>query len=229
MAVCDKRPFPVLGVAVAAFANLQSCLAAYATPWAGNFEETGLDLTMMSVDQRYGPYGFGEDDDNYSRKKVEWDNVDWGLLQNECFNRNQQRFPAAAVPFDDTRVTKPRFSFRHFAKIPEIRHWHEFEPSRRTAIVVRTWRGYDYRPEDMYYLRSLVAETALKGGAEYQVILLVDMKDAEGGYEGNIFASEEAYKKGMADAGVPREFQSMTLLWDTRLLQSWYPEIEEHR
>ncbi len=202
---------------------------AYLSPWAGNFEETGLDLTMMSVDQRYGPYGFDEDSDSYARKKVEWDNVDWGLLQNECFNRNQHRFPAAAVPFDDARTTKPRFSFRHFAKIPEIRHWHEFEPSRRTAIVVRTWRGYDYRPEDMYYLRSLVAETALKGGAEYQVILLVDMKDEDGGYEGNIFASEEAYKKGMADAGVPREFQSMTLLWDTRFLQSWYPEIEEHR
>ncbi|KAG7284987.1 hypothetical protein NEMBOFW57_009605 [Staphylotrichum longicolle] len=200
----------------------------YATPWAGNYEEIGLDLTMMSADQRYGPYGFREDDEDYDRQKVDWNNVDWGQLQNDCFERNRHRFPLSAARFDDTRTTKPRFTFRHFAKIPEVRHWHEFEPSRRTAIVVRTWRGFDYRPEDLYYLRSLVAETALKGGGEYQVILLVDMKDYDG-YENNIFASEEAYKKGLEDAGIPREFQSIALLWDNRLLESWYPEIEEHR
>jgi hypothetical protein len=198
------------------------------TPWAGNYEETGLDLTMMNVDQRYGPYGFGEDKDDYDREKVDWDSIDWGQLQNDCFERNRNRFPVSATRFDDTRTTKPRFTFRDAAKIPEIRHWHEFEPTRRTAIVVRTWRGYDYRPEDMYYLRSLIAEAALKTGAEYQVILLVDMKDSEG-YDNNIFSSEEAYKKGLEDAGVPPEFQSIALLWDFRLLDSWYPLIQEHR
>ena len=197
-------------------------------PWAGNYEETGLDLTVMSVDQRYGPYGYGEDRDDYGRQKVDWDKVDWGQLQNDCLERNRHRFPASATQFDDTRTAKPRFTFRHLAKIPEVRHWHEFEPSRRTAIVVRAWRGYQYMPEDLHYLRSLVAETTLKTGAEYQVILLVDMKDYEG-YENDIFSSDEAYKKGLEDAGVPPEFQSIALLWDVRLLQSWYPMIEEHR
>jgi len=200
----------------------------YPLPWAGNYEEIGLDLTMMNVDQRYGPYGFGEEKDDYKRQKVDWDKVDWGQLQNDCFERNRHRFPVPAIPFDDSRTTKPRLTFRHFAKIPEIRHWHEFEPSRRTAIVVRAWRGFKYLPEDMHYLRSLVVETALKSGGEYQVILLVDMKDYDG-YENNIFASEEAYKKGLEDAGVPPEFRSITLLWDTRLVESWYPLIEEHR
>ncbi|KAK4120618.1 hypothetical protein N657DRAFT_665986 [Parathielavia appendiculata] len=200
----------------------------YPTPWAGNYEETGLDLTMMNVDQRYGPYGFGEDKDDYGRKKVDWDSVDWGQLQNDCFERNRHRFPASAVRFDDARTTKLRLSLRDVAKIPEIRHWHEFEPSRRTAIVVRTWRGYQYMPEDMYYLRSLIAETSLKSGAEYQVILLVDMKDSEG-YDNDIFSSEEAYKKGLEDAGVPPELQSIALLWNVHLLDSWYPLIQEHR
>lgn len=184
---------------------------------------------MMSVRARYGPYGFGEEREDYKRQKVDWDKVDWGQLQNECFERNKHRFPAAATGFEDTRTATPRFALRHLAKVPEIRHWHEFEPSRRTAVVVRTWRGYQYMPEDMYYLRSLVAETALKTGGEYQVILLVDMKDGEGGRDYNVFASEEAYKKGLEDAGVPSEFQSIALLWDMRLLESWYPDIEEHR
>jgi hypothetical protein len=183
---------------------------------------------MMSVKSRYGPYGYGEEKEDYERQRVDWNNVDWGQLQNDCFERNRQRFPPAASRFEDTRTVKPRFALRHFAKIPEIRHWNEFEPSRRTAIVVRTWRGYEYMPEDMYYLRSLIAETTLKTGGEYQVILLVDMKDKEG-YENNIFASEEAYKKGLEDAGVPPEFQSIALLWDMRLLESWYPLIDEHR
>jgi hypothetical protein len=182
----------------------------------------------MTAEQRFGPYGFGEDRDNYKRQRVDWQQVDWGQLQNDCFEKNRQRFPLSAARFDDTRTAKPRFSFRDFAKIPTVRHWHEFEPSRRTAIVVRTWRGYDYQPEDLYYLRSLVTEAALRNGAEYQVILLVDMKDYEG-YDNNIFASDEAYQKGLADAGVPQEFQSIALLWDERLLKSWYPLIDEHR
>jgi hypothetical protein len=197
-------------------------------PWAGNYEETGLNLTMMSVRQRYGPYGFGEDRKDYGRQKVDWDKVDWGQLQNDCFQRNRDRFPMAATRFDDTRTTKPRFSFRETTQIPPIRHWHEFEASRRTAIVVRAWRGYQYLPEDMQYLRSLVVETALKTGGEYQVIMLVDMKDYEG-YDNDIFASDDAYQKGLEDAGVPPEFQSIALLWSVRLLEDWYPRIEEHR
>ncbi|KAL2258550.1 hypothetical protein VTK26DRAFT_8107 [Humicola hyalothermophila] len=201
----------------------------YPQPWAGSFEEIGLDLTVMTAEQRYGPYGFGEDRDDYKRSRVKWDDVDWGQLQNDCFQRNRHRFPEYARALEDTRKTESvRFSFRNVTKIPEVRHWHEFEPTRRTAIVVRTWRGYKYLPEDLHYLRSLVAETSLRSGGEYQVILLVDMKDYEG-YENSIFSSEEAYQRGLQDAGVPPEFQSMAILWDERLLKSWYPLIEEHR
>jgi hypothetical protein len=182
----------------------------------------------MTAEQRYGPYGFGEDREDYNRQKVDWNTIDWGQLQNDCFERNRDRFPVAATRFDDARAAKPRFAYRNFSGLPQVRHWHEFEPSRRTAIVVRTWRGYQYMPEDLYYLRSLIAETTLKTGAEYQVILLVDMKDYEG-YDNDIFASEEAYQKGLQDAGIPPEFQSIAILWTERLLKSWYPLIGEHR
>lgn len=199
----------------------------YPIPFAGSFEAVGFDLTYMTADSRYGPYGFGEEKEDYKRQKVEWDNVDWGKLQNDCFARNRQRFPEAAEPLNDTRTTT-RFGYRKDSPFPEVRHWHEFEPTRRTAIVVRVWKGYEYMPEDLYYIRSLIAETSLKSGGEYQVILLVDMKDYEG-YEPEIFASREAYEQGLKDAGVPPEFLSISILWDNRLLNSWYPDVPEHR
>jgi hypothetical protein len=200
---------------------------AYPQPWAGSYEETGLDLTVMTAEQRYGPYGFGEDRSDYNRERVDWDKVDWGQLQNDCFQSNRDRFPEFARALDDTR-NSVRFGFRNASRFPEVRHWHEFEPTRRTAIVLRVWRGYKYMPEDFHYMRSLIAETSLKTGGEYQVILLVDMKDYEG-YKNNIFSSKEAYEQGMKDAGVPPEFQSIAILWDNRLLQSWYPKVDEYR
>lgn len=158
---------------------------------------------------------------------MDWNKVNWAKLQNDCFERNRHRFPDSATPFDDTRITPPRFALRKASKIPPVRHWYEFQPTRRTAVVVRAWRGYEYLPEDLHNLRSLIVETALRTGGEYQVILLVDMKDYEG-YDNDIFASDEAYRNGMRDAGVPPEFQSMTLLWTNRLLDSWYPQVKEH-
>ncbi|KAK3386111.1 hypothetical protein B0H63DRAFT_450096 [Podospora didyma] len=196
----------------------------YPMPFAGSYEAMGIDLTFMTADSRYGPYGYGEDKDTYTRTRVDWDTVDWGRLQNACFDRNRHRFPDTAVGLENTQ-TSYRFAYKNQTRGPEIRHWHEHRPTRRTAIVLRVWRGYEYMPEDMFNIRSLIAETALKSGGEYHVILLVDMKD----YEGNIFGSEEEYQQGFKNAGVPPEFRSIAILWDSRLLQSWYSGIEEHR
>jgi len=203
-----------------------SPLAAYPTPFFGSYEALGLDTTWITTAGRYGPYGYGEDkDETYNRTKVDWNKVDWGKLQNECFDRNARRFPDVAKPLDNMlRMT--RFRLRDAAPFPEVRHWHEFEPTRRTAIVLRAWRGYAYKDEDMHHIRSLVVETGLRTGGEYHVIILVDMKD----YEHPIFdGTEESYHRALKDAGVPPEFQSMAVLWDDRLLESWYPLVEEHK
>lgn len=178
----------------------------------------------MTADGRYGPYGLGEDDAGAKRSRVDWDRIDWQQLQKQCFTRNANRFPKHAK-MDNSMLRQSRFRYRN-ATTPNLTpQWHQFSPTRRTAIVVRTWRGYDYKAEDMHYLRSLVVEAALQTGGEYQVILLVDMKD----YGVDMFASEPNYRLALEDAGVPPEFEDMTVLWDDRLLESWYPLIEEHR
>lgn len=176
------------------------------------------------MEGRYGPYGYGETENSYNRSKVEWDKVDWQQLQKQCFIRNARRFPPGET-IDDSMMKHSRFRYRDFSKLPVAPQWHEFRTSRRTAIVIRTWRGYDYKDEDLHYLRSLVVETALKTGGEYQVVLLVDMK----AYELDIFASEANYLQALQDSGVPPEFESMAVLWDDRLLDTWYPLVSERR
>jgi len=204
-------------------ANLRNPTA-YPIPWTGSHEALGLEKTWTTVDGRYGPYGFGEKDTAYNRSRVDWNKLDWQQLQKQCFTKNARRFPKEAR-VDDSIPKQSRFRYRNASALNVTPQWHEFKPTRRTAIVVRTWRGYEYKDEDLHYLRSLVVEAALKTGGEYQVILLVHMKD----YEIDIFASEPNYLQALEDSGVPREFESMAVLWDDRLLESWYPLVEEHR
>lgn len=175
----------------------------------------------MTADGRYGPYGYGEEDQEYGRSKVDWEKIDWGRLQNRCFERNQHRFPENAKGFTNER----KFGLREESELPAVRTWDEFNNTRRTAIVVRAYQGYRYKPEDMFNLRSLIVETSLRTGGEYAVVLLVNIK----GKESNIFESKESYRKAFESAKIPKEFQSIAILWDEGLLKSWYPRIEEHR
>lgn len=175
----------------------------------------------MTVDGRYGPYGYGEEDGAYGRAKVDWDKVNWGGLQNKCFEQNKQRFPMAATGF----TNEPRFRPTDAAVPPAVPTWDQFNTTRRTAIVVRAYNGFRYKPEDMFNLRSLMVETSLRTGGEYAVVLLVNIR----GKDSNIFASKESYDKAFEAANIPEEFQSIALLWDEAFLKSWYPKVGEHR
>jgi hypothetical protein len=177
----------------------------------------------MTADGRYGPYGYGEDNQTtYKRARVDWDKVDWAALQNDCFDRNAGRFPTSARAL----TTEVRFRLRNDSTVPVLRSWEDFpQPTRRTAVVVRAYTGYRYTPEDMYNLRSLIVEAGLRTGGDYTVFLLLNVR----GYESNMFASKDAYREAFESAGIPVEFQSITLLWDEAFLKSWYPDVNEYR
>jgi hypothetical protein len=167
----------------------------------------------MTAADRYGPYGWGGD-----KNPVEWNSIDWAGLQNQCLERNAQRFKQP-TPIQPER----RFRMREAGeevKMPVV----ESPPNvPRTAIVFRAWEGYNYTAEDLANLRATTAETALRFGGEYTVFLLVDVKDKDR----NIFGSEQNYTRAVQEL-VPPEFQGMAVLFDETLLASWYPAIKTH-
>ncbi|EGY21810.1 hypothetical protein VD0002_g1457 [Verticillium dahliae] len=194
----------------------------YPVPFAGSHEELGLEKSWMSPDGRYGPYGFGEEDKSYSRTVVDWDTVDWGLLQNDCFALNAHRFTSEATKFLNNPV---RFAWKSAGTVPEDHQWTDFSGSRRTAIILRAYDGYDYKKRDMQHIRSLIVEASLRTGGEYVVVLLVHIRSEEF----NPWNSPEEYARAFEHAKIPKELQSIAVLWNEPLLESWYPETLEHR
>ncbi|PNY26324.1 Uncharacterized protein TCAP_03751 [Tolypocladium capitatum] len=195
----------------------------YPTPFLGSQRELGIPKTWMTADGRYGPYGFGEENDTYNRSRVDWDEVDWGKLQDDCLSRNAERFPTRAPSMQVGGQT--RFSWLNQTTMRPTPTWDAFNGTRRTAVVIRSYSKFPYKPEDMWHMRSLIAETALHSGGEYTVFLLVHVQDRES----NIFESQANYDAAVKAANIPAELRSMAVLWDDHLLESWYAAVDEHR
>ena len=197
----------------------------YPQTLGGSHEALGLPHTWLSAAARYGPYGYREDEAGYGRIVVDWDSTDWGQLQRRCMSLNADRF---------SRTTEikasPKFALRTWKQ--RALRWGIAGRTRRsssgragrTAIVIRSWETYEYTPEDLWYLRSIIAEAALSTGSRYAVYLLVDIKDKSHGIHHNA----SAYAT-ILQSCVPPELQSIAVLFDGTLLESWYPGVPDHR
>jgi hypothetical protein len=194
-------------------------------PFIGSQTELGIDRSWMTADGRYGPYGYGQNSPTYNRSVVDWNSVDWGNLQQKCLERNAHRFPNTTSIRTTSLAQDVRFELFEQRKIPATPSWHKFEPTRRTAIVLRAYQGFEYTEENMWNIRSIITEAALQSGGEYEVILLVNIFDRQL----NITGSRENYEKALEGAGIPNELRSIALLWDDQLLESWYSAVDEHR
>jgi hypothetical protein len=201
----------------------------YPPPLSGSYEALNLEQSWLTAAERYGPYGLGEDKETYTRSRVNWSTISWGHLQNSCSQSNHERLPNAYA-FDNghSRLTYRERSWKEkwlpsVFTTPDINPRLVTQKYNRSAIVVRVWSTYKYTPEDMWNLRSLVAETSLATGGEYAVFLLVDVKDKEAG----IHNDTKAYDRVLRES-VPAEFQDIAVLFDDSLLESWYPDVVEH-
>lgn len=201
----------------------------YPPTLSGSYEALDLDKSWLTAAERYGPYGFREDEEDYGRSRVDWSTVNWAELQDACAESNKERLPRAYT----YNHGRPRFAYRTRSwkekwlpasfTTPKINPRPASVKFHRSAIVIRAWSTYDYTPEDMWNLRSLVAETALATGGEYAVFLLVDVKDKEA----NIHRDPDAYERVLREV-VPPELQDIAVLFDESLLESWYPDVVEH-
>ncbi|CAG8972639.1 hypothetical protein HYALB_00011377 [Hymenoscyphus albidus] len=215
----------------------------------GSYELIGLpeDICFERYG-RLGPYGHGyslkyggmgtgqhgdaegssavwEDKSGSLANQVDFSKVNWGEAQKRCHQANAGRFEkkvavkelpttysildeetsagekrAESIPSNSTRFTN---------KLP------------RTAVVIRSYDDFQYREEDILQLRAMISELSLGSGGEYDVHLLVQVKDEA---KHPIWADEQTYQEHL-NASVPEEFRSMTTLWSTTQMLMLYQGI----
>lgn len=205
--------------------------AGYPDPDVGSWEALGLhENVCFDRDGRLGPFGLNGDNSNEhdtTRSQVDWSQVRWGKLQDECMLRNKARYDDSTVPnrlpgkeeVPQKRDTASTAGHKRQVSAPADAHRTH---KKRTAILIRTWDSYEYRENDLQAIRSLIAEVSLLSGGEYHVFLLVNVKDKKL----PIYSDGEAYQKVLRDH-VPEEFRDMAVLWTEQVCQEWYPKVGE--
>ena len=195
---------------------------------------------------RLGPYGLGyslnrggsgaqlegdregADDVWLHSPEVDYRGVQWAKAQERCVAANKDRFAELPLPRID------RFRVMPVGSLPvggtELSNLEEAKkPTRktsaklpRTAVVIRTWWDYQYTPEDLIYLRSIISELSLSSGGEYIVHFLVQVKDDNA----PIWSDDETYDRILQDS-IPEEFRGMGTLWSERQMGLMYGGLEE--
>jgi hypothetical protein len=167
---------------------------------------------------RYGPYGYGYEpelgglglaklSENQGVDKI-WDmspkvdfrNMDWGKVQQKCYEKNRIRF--------DSEYETPSGKKADPSKTMKA----------RSAYLLRTWTGYEYSDYQLLALRAMINELNVKSGGEYDVHFLVHVKDDSI----PIWASEDVYRETLQKA-LPKEFWGMATLWSEKQMEMYYP------
>lgn len=217
-------------------------------PGFGGYGVLGLDPNLcFERETRMGQYGLSPVVDK-NGEQIDWDNVNWGDLQRQCYEQNKQRFSKDRPKneFVDADAVDSVDLKRDDAETQDSKHilqavrrlWRgrarkrpEQSPSGskrtqntkaepRTALLLRSFTGKEYLENDMQVIRSLITELSLRTGGEYEVFLFVHVKDNDA----KIWESEEAYRKAIEDH-VPAEFRTIAVLWNEVAVNHMYPKL----
>ncbi|KAI5462544.1 hypothetical protein BGZ63DRAFT_403759 [Mariannaea sp. PMI_226] len=214
-------------------------------PSFGGYDVLNLDPNLCwERDTRLGPYGLKNQfkkDEHGNLMPLEWDKVNWGDLQRACVHKNAQRFdmnkdrvnkyldvypglPRSSGPLmtknsflsqrDDTEAVQVSRSSRGSAN--------GYVSEQRTAVLLRSYTGHRYTDNDRMTIRALITELSLKSGGEYEVFLLVQVKD--NGIR--IFDDPDTYQQVLKQ-NVPQEFHGITILWNDENVWSTYTELKD--
>ncbi|RPA78033.1 hypothetical protein BJ508DRAFT_329682 [Ascobolus immersus RN42] len=184
--------------------------------------EGGLGVGLPPLRRRTERSEGGHFAEGMPQQKIDWRGINWADLQSRCVALNAHRF---YQPKDeDGTPIKPA------KKITGVSEHIDVQPSasdlagkaKRTAILVRMWAGYKFTPNDILNLRSLISETALASGGEYQVHILLHVKNDDI----PIFADPAAYARTVEE-NVPEEFRGLVTLWNVGLSKSIYSNLKQ--
>ena len=205
--------------------------AGFPDPKVGAFDAMGLDGAVCADRySRYGIYGYGQDHDNVEGfqkpSPIDWDEVNWAELQAKCFTRNADRFKVGRDNLESTLPLRPPSTIRDETRDVKGSSEGGFHGSlqqhrARSALLFRLWHRMEWTPTLQHYLRSLIMELGLHSGGEYEIFVLIDVKDGT-----PIHDDEEAVRQ--IKMSIPAEFRNMSILFDAQVLEEWYPDVEEH-
>ncbi|KAK0384921.1 hypothetical protein NLU13_7400 [Sarocladium strictum] len=190
--------------------------------------------------------------DKGDQNLVDWDNVNWGDLQRRCVLKNAKRFDLKKEkknPYLEMypETSKKPKSGRTSGNIMRRDEAEDAAPTpvaaaepdaeqhkpaagrgsgyikeSRSAILLRSYTGKDYTENDKQVIRALIAETTLKSGGEYEVFLLVHVKDRNL----KIFDDPETYQR-VLNQNIPPEFHGLTILWNDEIVWNIYTEMTD--
>lgn len=198
----------------------------------GSYSAMGLDGDVCTDRySRFGAYGYDEDSidgvPGFTRPaSVSWDDVDWRDLQSMCFQRNSGRYrPGSEVNYSQAQAhffewTEPPRKDRDPDSTPFSRRK---QYHARSAVLIRASHDMIWTPNHREYLRALIMELVLHSGAEYELFLLIHVRDDEMPIYSDAKTMERLRKS------IPKEFRKMALFFNARLLEAWYPKVGEHR
>jgi Protein of unknown function (DUF3405) len=175
----------------------------------GSYKMLGLrDDVCWDRFGRFGPYGYGYDRKEgglglaeksekvgtnkiwSAQPKVDWRKVDWASAQKRCYEKNSVRFQEGNGK----------------------------KKVARQAYILRAFTGYKYDDHQILTLRAMITELNLKSGGEYDVHLLVQVKDDSI----PIWTDKEIYQQTLEES-VPEEFWGISTLWSEELMRLYYP------
>ncbi|KAJ5730081.1 uncharacterized protein N7483_004589 [Penicillium malachiteum] len=198
----------------------------------GSYEAMGLDGDVCTDRySRFGAYGYDQehfyDVPGFTRPEpVDWSAVDWYDLQKICYERNADRYQVLPV-MNDSYHRPLSFDLREPPRkisSPDIplSHSKQKQYHPRSAVLIRAWNSMTWTTNHCEYLRALIMELSLHSGAEYEVFILVHVKDDDLPIFSDRKTMEELRRT------IPEEFRNMALFFNNKLLEAWYPKIEEH-
>lgn len=199
----------------------------------GSYSATGLDGSVcVDRQSRLRPYGYGDQPHTIPHPKrlaaVQWDNANWGVLQTQCYLRNKDRYEVSHASQDYTLHAlpqKPPESADAFQEKPRSSNPSGQQPKSRSAVILRAWHDMDWSENTKQHVRSLIMELSLHSGGEYEVFILSHIRDKSI----SLSHADDEYILKLKDRFIPREFHNITVLFNDQILESWYPNIEEHR
>ncbi|RAL61329.1 hypothetical protein DID88_009465 [Monilinia fructigena] len=118
-----------------------------------------------------------------------------------------------------TKELKDHLLKVHLAKAAEVALDENIPFKSRTAIMLRSYSGGKWNENDKQNVRSLITELALRSGGEYEVFLLVHIRNSTINIE-----NDEDYIKALHE-NVPKEFHDIAVLWNEAYVQGFYPNI----